>query len=582
MLTRHTSRLLLNMSTTTGVQNADENRHLIDLEISQHEKRIQELKTRRNTFAPISCLPPEVLCRIFLLVRDSTADWKPLLWIKITHTSQYWRNVALTCPSLWTLLPPRNARWTEEMLKRSKMASLIVKADALNRSNSSMANTKVALSQISRIKELYLNSQEAEDILQNVLSTLARSAPRLEVLRISIRNRYHTSGTFHIPSETLCETPRLRQLELYSCDFCWDSQLLRGLTHLTLHSVSSNARPTLTQLLDVLRSCPDLQLLDLKHCFPVESSPQSQAPIYLRHLQSLALDGTLAELEPLLRNCSIQATSMIQMSCRDASGVSGGFPALISAIRSLRLENSSSRLPLTRSVDLRIYPSSSMRLACSSYDSLPESIGPTFPSYHTLIDFTGRSRGVPSDLDANIRHICNIHSLDDVAEVSFHTNNVLSPHTILEVFGRLPRLRKICPCGQAALLILQTMTMTPTPGSTTGDLPPIAFPALRNITLNEVDFRDDGPIDVGWMRDQLIERYERGFEVRELRLDGCSRLRSEDIDLLCEIVVDVAWDGEEIGFSEDEEEYYDDGMGSGDIFYDSDSDYDHGFFQGFY
>jgi len=554
------------MSATTGIQGADENRRLIDLEISQHEKCIQELKTRRNTFAPISCLPPEVLCRVFLLVRDSALAWNPVTWIKVTHTSRYWRNVALNSPSLWTLLPLENPWWTREMLKRSKMASLIVKANVLNRSNSSAVNTKVALSHISRIKELSLNSPEAEGTLQNILSTLPRAAAQLEVLRISTRVRYYSS-IFYIPGDALRETPSLRQLELYSCDFRWDSQFLSGLTHLTLHSVPSNAQPTLTQLLEVLRSSPGLQLLDLKNCFPKDglSSPRAQTPIYLQHLRSLALDGTLTELEPLLMNCSIQATSKIQISCIDTSDVGADFFPLVSAVRSLRHENSSNSLPFTHYVDLTIPASNSVRLAFSSHDA-PEL---AFPLYHTSIDFTWRADGTASNLDANLRHICYVHPLDDVAVLSCYTPSVLSPQTILDVFGSLPRLQRIYPSSRAALPFLQAMTMTPSPGLTTGEPPTIAFPALRNIILNDVNFTVDGGIDVDWMRNQLLERYERGSEVRELCFRNCSRLRADDIELLGEFVTDVDWDGHEQGFSEDEEdEVYDDGMyfGSG-LFY---------------
>ena len=122
------------MSVDIGVQTADEDRHLIDLNISRHERDIQELKTRRNAFAAISCLLPEILSKIFLLVRDDATEWKPLEWIEVSYVCRHWRNVALTCPSLWTCLPRplRSARWMEEILKRSKKASLIIWTDSLN------------------------------------------------------------------------------------------------------------------------------------------------------------------------------------------------------------------------------------------------------------------------------------------------------------------------------------------------------------------------------------------------------------------------------------------------------------------
>ena len=569
------------MSPITGVQTADESRRLIDFDISRHEKDIQELKTRRNTFAFISCLPPEIICGIFLLVRDEATNWMPLGWIRVSHVCRHWRNMALTCPSLWTCLPLRESRWTEEMLKRSKMASLIVRPNGRNPSVST-STMKMALSHILRIKELRLHIQELGNNLQEVISSLPKCAPRLEILQLSMGTHLHhpfgRNDTGRIPEDTLCETPRLRQLELSHCEFSWNSQLLSGLTHLTLNRVPSNARPSSTQFMDALRSSPNLQLLDLQVCFPVDGALSTQSHIYFQHLQSLSLEGDLTELEPLLKRFSIPAASMVQIACKHSVTDIPNFTILLSAIRNLRLESSSSRLPVTRSIILDIASSCSFisKFCPSDLRSQP---------HHTLIALSWRPVGlVPlptTEFDALFRQICNICPLDDVAKLSCDSTTNFSPQAIVDVFGGLLGLWSIKSSAGAALPILHAMTMTPSPGSETGPSPPIAFPALRTIALANVTFQqDDDPpdaVDVDYMQQQLIERYERGFEVHELRLYDCFRLSAEDVKVLREIVVDVTWDGCETGFSdEDEESSYDsDHMdyGAGDLFHDPDGDY---------
>jgi hypothetical protein len=48
-----------------------------------------------------------------------------------------------------------------------------------------------------------------------------------------------------------------------------------------------------------------------------------------------------------------------------------------------------------------------------------------------------------------------------------------------------------------------------------------------------------------------MERYERNGEVQLLRLEDCY-ITSYEVKRLKEIVVDVIWDGKEIGFDSDQ------------------------------
>ncbi|KAF9480798.1 hypothetical protein BDN70DRAFT_804624, partial [Pholiota conissans] len=106
---------------------------LIDDTIERYQTYILTLKNQRNNFISISRLPPEVLSHIFMIVRVDAEDSEPtkqlFAWIKLTHVSRYWRNVAIASPNLWAYIDNPmldNSPWLEECLRRSKDANLTI------------------------------------------------------------------------------------------------------------------------------------------------------------------------------------------------------------------------------------------------------------------------------------------------------------------------------------------------------------------------------------------------------------------------------------------------------------------------
>ncbi|KAI0280965.1 hypothetical protein BC826DRAFT_874013, partial [Russula brevipes] len=89
------------------------------------------LLTHRNTLAPVSVLPPEVLARIFHLVAfadSSGAETGSLRWIGVTHVCRHWRQVALDDSSLWARISSSRVRptWVSEVLARARDAPLAI------------------------------------------------------------------------------------------------------------------------------------------------------------------------------------------------------------------------------------------------------------------------------------------------------------------------------------------------------------------------------------------------------------------------------------------------------------------------
>lgn len=189
------------------------------------------------------------------------ADWKA-----VSRVCQYWRNVALGCPSLWSHIEFSHPDLAEEMLRRSKMAPLTIKTIIKDQVSCDMVVP--ALSQITRIRELRLRIQTDILTTEKMLDTVVfQDTPCLESLVIS--NEFlRELQDYALSNRMLCKTEQLRRLELHHCVPPWDSPLRSGLTYLKLTPSATSSVP-ITQLLDLLEKMPGLEVLHLKNCIPI-------------------------------------------------------------------------------------------------------------------------------------------------------------------------------------------------------------------------------------------------------------------------------------------------------------------------
>lgn len=95
----------------------------IDKKIRTFEDAIRSLRGQRNTLAPVSWLPPELLSRIFRHARDA-ADGRAKILPPASHVCRAWRALALANPLLWTEIDCTRLRWAKEMMLRSQGAPL--------------------------------------------------------------------------------------------------------------------------------------------------------------------------------------------------------------------------------------------------------------------------------------------------------------------------------------------------------------------------------------------------------------------------------------------------------------------------
>jgi len=112
----------------------------IDQDIDAAKRLILSMLTRRNTLAPISILPAEILARIFHFAAAAAASsvqtYSPIMslgWVSVTHVCRRWLQVALDDAPLWAHFSTSSTRdkdWITARLSRARNAPLVIELDA--------------------------------------------------------------------------------------------------------------------------------------------------------------------------------------------------------------------------------------------------------------------------------------------------------------------------------------------------------------------------------------------------------------------------------------------------------------------
>ena len=298
----------------------------IDKEIDTERQLIRSLLSRRNTLAPISALPPELLSRIFHFhAQDERLYGQPLGWIWVTHVCQHWRQVALNDSSLWATITgslPRE-RWISEMLVRARKVPLVIDIVGLE-SQSVLAQLPP---HIPRTRELRLRSLSMLHS-QGVREICALEAPTLEHFELGISESVGPITFREFVGTTLFkgQAPKLRTFSLAQISIPW-SLIPRGqLTQLEItdyddyhggiFNTDGSLLNDLNQFIDLLIDSPDLEVLVLKHCLPTTLSEVSHGqPIHLSRLSRLSLGGPTASITNLLKMLKLPSSATLHLRC---------------------------------------------------------------------------------------------------------------------------------------------------------------------------------------------------------------------------------------------------------------------------
>ncbi|KAG6910755.1 hypothetical protein DXG01_008287 [Tephrocybe rancida] len=199
-----------------------------------------------------------------------------ITWIpKVSHVCSYWREVALSTPTLWSNIPIHNASWATEMVQRSKAAPLTISYGGtwyFKRSAKAAAShavlESVLQSHLSRIRNLTLairpnhgfdESEAIQKRFTRLLTILEQPAPLLE--RLEITSSLKTTLESKKLIIRVAASPPLAYLTLLGYSIPWEAPVSRCIRSLDIRRIPENSRPSVTQLLGLLSHTPLLESL---------------------------------------------------------------------------------------------------------------------------------------------------------------------------------------------------------------------------------------------------------------------------------------------------------------------------------
>lgn len=249
----------------------------------------------RNASTQIHRTPPELLAIIFSYLVDSDADL-----VGATHVCRKWRSVALDSSRLWTRIYVTNLEKAEAYILRSRRQLVDVyfmpSPDHTIRKFSRMLRTLA-----SRLRTLVVETLDTSTVsyLMSALGSLP--APHLETLHllgeVASDSDRHVVDLFRGGRELfivnrsagahLAHTPVLRSLRLHPIGLRWDTDLFRGLSELELR-VPDMRPPSQRRILEILKQCPGLEILNLDLAALTEPIVPRYDPSWDVHLPSLS------------------------------------------------------------------------------------------------------------------------------------------------------------------------------------------------------------------------------------------------------------------------------------------------------
>ena len=532
-----------------SAQSCDHLRQTITDEMKSSEeftRAFAALKSRFNTLAPISRLPPEILATIFVFL--STSAWNKrdihLEWIRVAHVCRRWREVALDHPRFWSHInfTGLTSGGMAEILARAKMAPLHLKADVIWGATQVEVFERQLEVHISHTRHLSLSGY-----FETTLSRLSSSAPTLESLSLSHKSPRFRLRPATIPDNFLnCAAPNLTSLKLENCDISWNSPLLKGLRNLQIHDISTKARPELKDWLDALNEMPKLKTLSLQSTTPhaplaspliSEPSRTITLPFLTHfHIHAFANDCALALAHlvlPTLTWLNVDVEShdqegedvllVISYVVRNVYVLQD-----IEPIRSILITGNTRRKCTevvtwtTPGADIKVGPD-----AQDENDTLDEDD----TSRSACLLFAAKGDKWNSGVGTTILDaLLTLLPVNSVSTLTAQNRTRLSKEFWLKHASKLPLLEQVrlVPTSYRAFReMLSEDILLDSDGP--------RLPMLTNLILLDVRFTTTSMFH---LRDMLIERVEQGVPLEYLDLRTCVAA-NHAIQLLAEIVVDV-------------------------------------------
>lgn len=315
----------------TNLEKIDEQlasqKELVDREVT----RLCALQRHRNSLVPISRMPPELLCRtLFFLVcsefyeeeppptgvgKTKKPSKRPESWIHVIHVCHWWRDTAIACRSLWSLIDvfPDKAEITTWKLQISGSCPLFIRAlrppnekirfrGGPPESAEQEEDPRLScLKHMNRIQELEIAMHSDNTDLD---IAMAEPAPLLESLTI------HAPNYCSLKAALSGGAPRLRRLQLngslHYTPLITNPPWLSNLTHLDLRHIST------TDIFSSLANTTALEFLRLEY---TTIMPDPPTPVTLSQLKSIHLVDNEDQCLILLKHMTFPTNIKFQIEC---------------------------------------------------------------------------------------------------------------------------------------------------------------------------------------------------------------------------------------------------------------------------
>ena len=301
---------------------------------------LRDVRSLQNASLPITQLPPELLCKIFVMLRDDFIHVRdpasiiritgrirrrppttrelvkydklrssphPFSWMNIMRVCRRWNMIAQECYSLWSTMlfddlvdfAPLIARshgvYPELFLQRSASAPLQLSLSGSHPS-CQVPGAHQLLASVGRARELHLRGS----LLSARAKALIQPAPRLEALVLSqLREKSINRARGLLFDGQLPSLRSLAYINVRISDFAWSLQ--SSYSRLRQLYVGDGGAFRFADLLAVLRDTPILEDLFLGQIHSTDTSDLSTAPrVGLPKLQRLTVDYSGSK-EPLFR-----------------------------------------------------------------------------------------------------------------------------------------------------------------------------------------------------------------------------------------------------------------------------------------
>ncbi|KAG9041204.1 hypothetical protein FS837_012554, partial [Tulasnella sp. UAMH 9824] len=257
----------------------------------QLERRVAFVCRKRNSFAPISTLPPELLVTIFAAALHNGGTVSQSNHGMLMLVCHYWNHLIDNTPSLWTKIQNHNWISTASLsraLEKSRESPLEITCNFTWAVEPTKENEffSTILPHIHRWREaLFWLSGESQAL--KLMPKL--SAPLLESLSLTLDKYQGWAGDHPLDIFGDQPPPRLRELSLTVIPIPWNPKFMCNLVVLSIAQMQ-RLGPTLDQLLVILLACPSLEALSIRDvAFSDGVGSLSSATIHMSALYSLEL-----------------------------------------------------------------------------------------------------------------------------------------------------------------------------------------------------------------------------------------------------------------------------------------------------